>query len=218
MQNAIRVAMVEDQRLFLRMLTAALETLPSVEIVGAFESAEAADLAEIACDVVVCDISLPGVNGVDWCLRRREAQPDLGVLLLSSHAFPGLLSRLPMTSSEGWGYLLKDTVQDVAELGRAIEVVADGGMIIDRSLRSGASAATGSPLDRLTPGQRQLLGALSGGWSNESIATQLTITVKSVENAVSRLYQQLGIDSSDRSRNSRVEATRLFVEHSVFPT
>jgi DNA-binding NarL/FixJ family response regulator len=213
-RSLIDVLLIEDQPLLLSALKDVLDATPSISVVAAVGSVEQARSVTAHYDVLLTDISLPGQNGVEFARECKVQRPDVGVLLLSSHAFPALLSSLQEFSG-GWGYLLKDSVSDTEEVVRAIGTVADGGVIIDGALRARAMQKSGSVLEGLTPGQWSLLQAICGGWSNQSIAEQLNLTPKSVENAVGRLYQQLGISATDRSRNARVEATRLLLRHGL---
>jgi DNA-binding NarL/FixJ family response regulator len=212
--SPVKVLIVEDQSLLLDALKSALDLAAEISVVATATSVERARLVTEEYDVLLTDISLPGENGVEFARECKERHPDVGVLLLSSHAFPAALASLQPFAG-GWGYLLKASVTDTDEVARAIRIVADGGVVIDGALRARATPAAGSVLDALSPGQWQLLQALSGGWSNQSIAAQLNLTQKSVENAVGRLYQQLGIDATDRTRNARVEATRLLLRHGL---
>lgn len=212
--NTVNLLLIEDQRFLLTLLRDTLVRVPEFHVVAACESVEEADTVEATFDVAITDIALPGVNGFEWARARKKERPELGILLLSSHAFVSLLAQIPVSQSNGWGYLLKSSIGDVEELRRAVHIVADGGMVIEGEWRDRARPTAGSPLERLTPGQLQLLRALAGGWSNQAISDRLGITPKSVENAVSRLYQQLEINASDRERNARVEATQLFLRHS----
>jgi len=211
---AIDVLIVEDQLLLLGVLSETLAAIEGITIAATATTVEKARQTSAFYNVVLTDISLPGENGVQFARECKAKRPDVGVLLLSAHTFPAVLASLQEFAG-GWGYLLKDSVTDTTELARAIRIVADGGVMIDGALRANATPNAGSVLDRLSPGQWQLLQAISGGWSNQAISEQLSITPKSVENAVGRLYQQLGIDATDRTRNARVEATRLLLKHGL---
>jgi DNA-binding NarL/FixJ family response regulator len=210
----VGVLIVEDQTLLLDALRAALAGVDGVTVVGTATSAEQARSTSAHYDVLITDISLPGEHGVQLARALKQARPELGVLLLSAHVFPSLLTQLDEFDG-GWGYLVKDSVTDVDELARAVRLVAEGGVMIDGELRRSARRGAGTVLEALSPGQWQLLQAISGGWSNQAIADQLKLSPKSVENAVGRLYQQLGIDATDRTRNARVEATRLLLRHGL---
>lgn len=210
----VSVLIVEDQPLLLGALRASLDAVDGITVVAGAGSAEQARAVTAPYDVLVTDISLPGDDGVRLARTAKEERPDLGVLLLSAHAFPTVLAHLDGFAG-GWGYLLKDSVHDVAEVARAVRVVAEGGVMIDDRIGRSAQRGTGTVLDRLSPGQWRLLQAIGGGFSNQAIAQELHLTLKSVENAVGRLYQQLGIDATDRTRNARVEATRLLLRHGL---
>jgi len=214
MTPCIDVLIVEDHSLLLSALEQAIDGADGLRVTATADSAEQARRITDHFDVLLTDISLPGMNGVQFARECKERHADVGVLLLSSHAFPAVLSSL-QDFSGGWGYLLKGSVSDTDEVARAIRTVAHGGVLIDGALRANATPEAGSALDGLSPSQWRLLQAISGGWSNQAIAEQLCLAPKSVENAVGRLYQSLGIDSSDRTRNSRVEATRLLLRHGL---
>ncbi len=213
----IRVTIIEDQALLLMLLERELSKMAAIEVVGAFGSAEEADAADVEFDAAVVDIMLPGTNGVRWGLAAKRRHPDLGVVLLSTHVYPGLLARLPSAHAEGWAYLLKESVADPSELRRAIDVVLAGGVAIDPLVRARARPRVGTSAAQLTERQLQLLGLVSEGWSNAAIAERMVVTVKSVENALSRLYLRLGIDTDDQSLNQRVAASRLFFEQMTYP-
>ena len=210
----VSVLIVEDQPLLLGTLRASLEATDGITVAGSAGSAEQARSVTAHYDVLLTDISLPGDDGVRLARTAKEQRPELGVLLLSAHAFPSVLAHLDAFSG-GWGYLLKDSVTDIEEVARAIRVVADDGVVIDAALRRRARRGAGTVLEGLSPGQWQLLQAISGGLSNQAIAEQLHLSPKSVENAIGRLYQRLGLDGTDRTRNARVEATRLLLRHGL---
>jgi DNA-binding NarL/FixJ family response regulator len=210
-----RVVIIEDQALLAGLLRDSIGS--THEVVGVHASAEEADAADIHFDAAIVDIHLPGRNGIRWAIDVKRRDPDTGIVVLSSNAYPGLLARIPRSHAEGWAYLLKSAIHDTDQLRRAIEVACDGGILIDPSLRTRARPGLHTQSAGLTDAQWRLLGLLSEGWSNEAIAARLTITPKSVENALGRLYRKLGIDSSEGQRNARVAATRLFLEQGTFP-
>ncbi len=215
--ETIRVVIIEDQALLLTLLEREISQMESISVVGAFSSAEDADAAGTEFDAAVVDILLPGTNGVRWGLAVKRRNPDLGVVLLSTHVYPGLLARLPSAHAEGWAYLLKESVADPAELRRAIDVVLAGGVAIDPQVRARARPRVGTSTAQLTERQLQLLGLVAEGWSNQAIADRMVVTVKSVENALSRLYLRLGINAEDQSLNQRVAVSRLFYEQMTYP-
>lgn len=212
----VRVIIVEDQALLRQLLQTTL-TDAGVDVVATYGSAEEASKGSTDYDVAIVDIALPGQNGAMWSLDVKKSKPEVGILLLSSHAYPGLLAKVPGDIAAGWGYLLKDRINDPTELVRAIEVVDDGGIVLDSSLSARAQPRESQVVESLTDGQWKLLGLLSEGLSNDAIAERLVIAPKSVENAIGRLYVRLGISTNDPTINPRVAASRIFIEQSTYP-
>lgn len=211
-----RVIIVDDQTLLCRLLLSTL-TDAGYEVVATYGSVEDANLNSVEFDVAIVDIALPGQNGALWSLELKKLKPSVGILLLSSHAYPGLLAKVPSNIAGGWGYLLKDRINDPMELVRAIDVVREGGIVLDPSLSARAEPRESQAVKKLTDGQWKLLALLSEGLSNDAIAERLVIAPKSVENAIGRLYGRLGIRTHDLTINPRVAATRFFIEHSSYP-
>jgi DNA-binding NarL/FixJ family response regulator len=212
--SSVDVLIVEDQLLLLGALRVALDGFYGIRVVATASSVEAARKVTADYDVMLTDISLPGENGVQFARECKNARPELGVLLLSAHDFPAALAWL-QDFPGGWGYLLKDSLTDTDEVARAIQIVAGGGVMIDRGLRPGATPASGGLLEGLSAGQWQLLRAVSSGWSDQAIASQLDLSLSAVQDAITHLYRQLGIDATDRTRDARVEATRLLLRHGL---
>jgi DNA-binding NarL/FixJ family response regulator len=214
--TSTRVVIVEDQALLRQLLQSTL-TEAGIEVVETFGSAEEASASKAVFDVAIVDIALPGQNGAMWSLNLKKERPEVGILLLSSHAYPGLLAKVPQQISAGWAYLLKDRINDPSELVRAITVVREGGIALDQSLSARAQPRDSQVVRDLTEGQWKLLALLSEGLSNDAIAERLVIAPKSVENAIGRLYVRLGINTNDSSINPRVAASRVFIEQSTYP-
>ncbi len=203
---AYRVLLVENDALLRQSLAAAFRE-PWIEVVGAVGSAREATRIAAAqpLDVLLTDLELgSGPNGIVLAHALRRRQPDLGVVVLTSYADPRLvgakLSQLP----DGAEYVLKQSVDDLDVLRRAVSRAALGGG------RGGAEAPPGSPL---TDAQVEIMRLVAEGHSNAEIARRRFNTEKSVEVAVSRILRQLGIEP-DRARNPRVEIARAYFEMS----
>jgi DNA-binding NarL/FixJ family response regulator len=210
----VTVVVVEDSALLRNLLVESLTGCDAFEVIGAFASAEEARDSGWRADALVADLVLPGQNGFELAMGVKVADPSVAIVLISDHAYPRLLTSVPAAYAPGWAYLLKDSIAASADLARAIEVTIGGGVLIDSRLRQRATPRRGA---NLTEGQWQILGLLAEGWSNESLADKLVINAKSVENALSRLYLRLGIDTTDKAINPRVTATRYFLDNSVLP-
>lgn len=213
-EKAIRGIIVEDESLYRELLQTALDSLPQIEIVGAFGDAGSALAAAPALkpDVALLDIELGGgPNGVELALRLRYILPHLGIVILSNHSNPWLLASVPEESMEGWSYLLKSEVRDLATLARVIVGATQGLVVFSPQLIKKARAHGPSPLARLTPRQREVLELIAEGYSNAGIAQRLGISRKTVENYINELYGQLGIDPRDGSQQARVKAALMFL-------
>ena len=213
-----RVALVEDEALFRDLLRVSLAQESTLEVVGVFADPDTAlrEIPALGVDVAILDIDLgTSMTGVELGVRLRRHQPALGVMLLSNHADPQLLSSLPRDVSGGWSYLLKRSVTNVETLRRAIEGASMGLLLFDPELTRRTRPRRTGPLVELSPRQLEVLGLIAEGHSNGAIAAKLTLSERSVENHVSRIYTTLGVDATDRTAHARVMAVRLYLEGSV---
>jgi DNA-binding NarL/FixJ family response regulator len=215
----LRVILVEDEDLFRDLLQGALHRQPRLDVVGAFRDAAAALASgpSLEPDVAVLDIQLEsGMDGIHLGLALREVLPRLGIVLLSNHAdlrFVAALQRRPLT---GWSYLLKQSVRDVAALRRALEGAAHGDVVLDARLVAGLEPRAGGRPAHLTPRQRDVLALVAQGLNNASIAQQLALAEKSVENVLSDVYKVFGIDPAEQGVHARVTAVLLYLQESRF--
>lgn len=212
---ALRVLVVEDHPLFRDLVSQGIGDAPDIEVVGVFGSGLEA-LArgpELDADVALLDIELgEETTGIDVGLKLREHRPDMGLVLLSSHADPGVLTALPDDQAGGWSYLLKDSVRDIDTLIDAIRSASEGGLVIDHRLTTKRDAKRDSRVAELTPRQLEILQLVATGLSNAAIAERLVLAPKSVENHINTLYARLGVDSRDREVAARVQAARIYLD------
>lgn len=215
-EQKIRVALVEDEALFREMLVGALSRQAGLEVVGTADDAEnAVALArEVGPDVMLMDIELPGEkDGIDAALAIKRENPDMGIVILSSHDDPRYVTSLPLGESTGWAYLLKHSVRDLSAVVLAIEGCARGMVVMDPSLMARLSPREGSAVDRLTPRQQEVLRLLAEGLSNAAIARKLALEEKSIEGYINVIYQHLGL-SGEPEINMRVRAALAFLKSS----
>jgi DNA-binding NarL/FixJ family response regulator len=152
-------------------------------------------------DVAVVDIQMPpgrGDDGLRAALELRRRLPDTGVLVLSQYYEEQYALDLIGDSAEGVGYLLKERVGDVDAFTDAVARVAAGGSALDPEVvgRMLGRRRRDGPLDRLSPRERDVLGHLAEGKSNQGIAEALVVTSAAVEKHVTRIFQKLGLDAS----------------------
>jgi DNA-binding NarL/FixJ family response regulator len=217
--SEIRVAIVEDEPLFRGLLEHHLGRHSRLEVVGTYADAATALAAipDIAPDVVTLDIELPGrMDGIALGIALRQQLEQLGIVILSNHADPRFLGALPREAISGWSYLLKKSVTDIAALDRAVEGAAAGIVTLDQAVVAGMQPKPGGLLTRLTPRQRDILGLLAQGLTNSAIAEQLVLAEKSVENQLTSIYAELGIDRREEAVHPRVSAVLAYLKDSRF--
>jgi DNA-binding NarL/FixJ family response regulator len=152
-------------------------------------------------DVAVVDIQMPpgrGDDGLRAALELRRQLPDTGVLVLSQYYEEQYALDLIGESAEGVGYLLKERVGDVDAFRDAVGRVAAGGSALDPEVvgRMLGRRRREGPLDELSPRERDVLGHLAEGKSNQGIADALVVTTAAVEKHVTSIFQKLGLDAS----------------------
>ena len=196
---AVRVLLGEDDVL-MREGIARLLAEAGFEVVGQAGDAEALLRKALAHkpDVVIADVQMPpghGDDGLRAALELRKQRPETGVLVLSQYYEEGYALELIGAQPEGVGYLLKERVGDVEAFLQAVERVAAGGSALDPEVVGrmlGRRRAAG-PLDTLSPRERDVLGAMAEGKSNQGIAEALFVTAAAVEKHVTAIFQKLDL-------------------------
>jgi len=200
-EDTIRVAIVDDQRLFTKGLSGLVQMLPGVEVVGvAYDGEEGVLLCrEQEPDVVLMDISMPKMDGIAATREIKDLLPQTAVVILTGHeedehVFEGI-------KAGAQGYLLKDSEPE--DLSRAIRTVHAGNTIIAPDLaqkmlntfEGGRSSGRGSRVSPppLTERELEVIRALARGMSDRQIAQSLSISEKTVRNHTSNIYRKLHI-------------------------
>jgi DNA-binding NarL/FixJ family response regulator len=150
-------------------------------------------------DVAIVDIRMPPTH-TDEGLRaaqaiRAEHGTSVGILVLSQHVEPSFALRLVSDGVGGVGYLLKDRVKDVDDLADAIRRIANGGSVIDPTVVAvlvGRRARV--PLDDLTARERDVLGLMAEGRSNQAIGDRLGMARKTVEAHIATIFSKLQLE------------------------
>lgn len=213
-EEALRVAVVEDEPLFRDLLRVALDGLPGFSVVATLGSAAEAltRIPQLRPDVVLLDVELGAPpNGIEVARRLRADRPELGVVILSNHSAPEFVASLPLGRA-GWSYLLKSSVRDVAALERALHGAASGTITLDPHLVQRMGQRVQGPLAQLTPRQLEVLQLIAQGYNNAGIARRLVVTERTVENQVSQLYRALGADQGT-DVSPRVKAVLIYLQH-----
>ncbi|GAB3371501.1 response regulator transcription factor [Micromonospora halotolerans] len=202
MPDPVRVLLVDDHPIFLDGLCTALDGLPEIEIVGTAADGETAVVAvgDLCPDVVLMDLAMPGMGGVE-ATRRITARGDAAVLVLTMHADDESVYAAIRAGARG--YLLKGAAP--AEVARAVSAVAAGEAVFgtevaQRVLRffaEGPRSPSARPFPELTPREMEILDLVAQGLGNQAIARKLSVAPKTVRNSVSTILGKL--HAADRS-------------------
>lgn len=196
--TSTRVLLVDDHPVVRGGLVALLDTLPGIIVVGQVGDGAAAlrEVALLKPDVVVMDLRMPGMDGVEAVRRITTGYPGTAILILTMFDEESLITDALAAGARG--YLLKGAEQE--EIERAIRTVAAGATIfspgvVERVLHRSASASASKPLPQLTDREREVTDLLARGVSNAVIAERLEIAPKTVGNHISAIFLKLGVAS-----------------------
>src|SRR3984893_2316784 len=218
MDVPIRVVMAEDNYLVREGVRQLIESLPELELVAVCEDMDGLLKAveEHNPEVILTDIRMPPTGtdeGLQVAEQLRKSHPSTGVVVLSQYVESEYALALLEKGAAGRAYLLKERVGDVTQLVDAIKEVAAGGSVIDpkvvEALVAGRSRST-SPLDGLTPREREVLSEVAQGRNNAAIARALFLTERAVEKHINSIFSKLGL-SEEIDVHRRVKATLMYL-------
>jgi two-component system response regulator DesR len=192
----IRVLLAEDQAMMRGALAALLSLEPDIEVLGTVADGEAAvrEAYRLHPDILVSDIEMPGLTGLEVAERVRRFEVPCKVVILTTFARPGYLRRA--LDAGVAGYMIKDAPAD--QLASALRTVHGGGRVIDSQLAVGAWTEA----DPLSDRDRQLLRTAATGASAAEIAATLGLSAGTVRNYLSEVMGKLGA-------SSRIEAIQI---------
>jgi DNA-binding NarL/FixJ family response regulator len=194
----IRVLLAEDHAVVRTGLLQLLGDLDDVEVVGAATGGEeAVELAATSRpDVVLMDLEMPGMDGIEATRRIRSADPTVNVVVLTAFSDRGRI--LAAIDAGAVGYLLKDTEPD--DLIRGLHAAARGeSPLAPKAAQALVSARAAQQTDpELTPREREVLALLADGLPNKLIARRLDISEKTVKAHLTNIFQRIGV--SDRTQ------------------
>jgi DNA-binding NarL/FixJ family response regulator len=208
MTNLVRVLVADDHTLFREGLTAILTAADGTEVVGeAADGLEAIDQASAtSAEVILMDIMMPGMNGIEATKRILEANPEIGIIVLTMLEDDDSVFAAMCAGARG--YILKGA--DKAEVLKTIHAVADGealfGPAIARRLTRFFNVANSSSqqtfqtktFPELTERESEVLELIAQGSSNQEIAHRLHISPKTVSNHISNIFGKLQV--ADRAQ------------------
>lgn len=212
----MRVVIAEDLALLRDGLTRLL-TAYGFEVVEAVDNGPCLlrALTSLRPDVAVVDVRLPPTftdEGLQAATAARARIPGLPVMVLSQHVEQLYARELLSDRAGGVGYLLKDRVSDVARFVDAVRQVAEGGTVMDPEVIGQllARRSRETPVQRLTPREREVLALMAEGRSNAAIATRLSVTDKAVSKHINGIFAKLDLPPSDDD-NRRVLAVLAYL-------
>ena len=204
--TAVRVVVADDQRVVREGLVTVLGVLADVEVVGAAANGEeAVALVErYRPQVVLMDLRMPRLDGVEATRRIREAHPSTAVVVLTTYADDN--SILAALRAGALGYLTKDAGRE--EIARALHAAAAGQAVLDPAVQarlvtaaglSAGSSAPSRPLpDGLSPREAEVLCLIASGRTNAQIAQTLVVSASTVKTHINNLFAKAGI--TDRAQ------------------
>jgi DNA-binding NarL/FixJ family response regulator len=195
----IRVLITDDHPRFREGMQFMLRREPDLELVGEASTGEEAidKAAALQPDVILMDLRMPGVNGVEATRRIMETSPHIRVLVITMYEDDDTVFAALRAGARG--YLLKGA--DKAEVLRAIRAVASGeaifGPVVAQRLIQYFATQRPDPTPKvfpeLTEREREILALIAQGWSNAEIATRLVVSLKTVRNHVSNIFSKLEV-------------------------
>ena len=213
----IRVLLADDHMLFRQGVRRLLEVAGDIEVVGDAETGEeSVRLAEdLAPDIVLLDVAMPTVSGIDAARMIKASSPRAGIIMLTVHADEEFL--FEAIKAGAMGYLLKDCTPD--ELIRAIRVVHSGEGLLaptmaEKVMREFARTRETKDLAAvhlpLTPRELEILQQVTTGLANKEIANRLSISERTVKNHLSNIMEKLHV-------NSRTQAAVYALRRGLVP-
>ena len=204
----IRVLIADDHRFYREGVRALLGGLPDIEVVGEAANGDdtIAQAADLQPDVVLMDLKMPGLSGIEATRRILLESPHVGVLVVTMYEDDDSVFAAMRAGARG--YLLKDADRD--DLVRAIQAVSRGEAIFSPAIarrlmgyfaalrEAGSHAGPAPPFPDLTAREREILALIAQGHGNAAIAARLSLSVKTVQNHVSNIFSKLQV--ADRAQ------------------
>jgi len=198
---SVRVLLADDHKIMRDGLRALLDKVADVQVVAEAENGrDAVRMAkELKPNVIIMDMSMPELNGIDATRQILEEFPEMRVIALSMHSDKRFLSQVFRAGAVG--YLLKDCAFD--ELALAVQSVVKGekylspkltNVVVDNFMRPSSLSLPAVSMT-LTPREREVIQLIAEGETTKQIATQLHVSIKTIETHRSQLMQKLGVNS-----------------------
>lgn len=202
----IRVVIVDDHPMVAEGIQSILESYDDIDVVGTLSTGQDAvdQIDTLTPDVMLMDLNMPGVSGLNATEMILEKRPDTRILILSMHDSPEYIATALRHGASG--YVLKDVPTD--EIRTAIDTVMKGQQYLCTGAQGSLSPKTADGREPLTGREQTILLELATGKSNRDVAETLNISVRTVETHRQNIKRKLGISST-------AGLTRYAMEHGV---
>ncbi|WP_394177213.1 response regulator [Yoonia maritima] len=202
----IRILIVDDHPMVTEGIQAILESYDDIEVVGALNNGQDAvdQVVDLAPDVILLDLNMPGLSGLNATEFILEKRPDTRIVILSMHDSPEYISTA--LSHGARGYILKDVPTDA--IRTAIDTVMSGEQYLCTGAKGSLQPKISDGRETLTSREQTILLELAQGKSNKEVANTLNISVRTVETHRNNIKCKLGISST-------AGLTRYAMEHGV---
>jgi DNA-binding NarL/FixJ family response regulator len=207
MTEAVRVVVVEDHPLYRQAVTSLVDGMEGWQVVGSYADAESALPHVQSADLVVLDLGLPGVDGIEATGLFKQVDPDLAILVLTmSEETPVLVAAVRAGAS---GYLVKGSEPE--DIERALRAVARGQVVFGEQVAAAVLAQAGrrttvaadSAFPMLSAREVEVLDLIAAGRSNGEIAASLFVSPKTAKNHVSSILTKLGCTRTEAVARAR---------------
>ena len=216
-EEKIKVVIVDDQEIIREAFGTLISQEPTIDLIGNLkDGAEAIEMVPILDpNVVVMDVKMPRVNGIEAAQKIREKQPDVGIILLSAYDDSDFIREFLKDDPKGKAYLLKHTLGTIDELIRTIHDVAAGRTVLDPIMVEKLTAQKGipemSPLRDLTRRELEMLSLMAKACTNATVASILYIQPRTVEHHINSIFSKLGI-APESGQHARVQAVLAYMK------
>lgn len=200
--DKLRVLVADDSEFMRVAYKRILETQEHLEIVGMACDGEEAIMKAQATkpEVAILDIRMPKVNGIQAAHEILSTLPSTGIVIISAYDDPEYVLELLKNGARGKAYLLKTSIDDIEELIKAVEAVAQGGTVLDpaivQRLVNAYILQPGSPLVQLTEEQQEVLSLMTDGYNDASIGEILGLDDEELEAHTHAIYASFNLDAS----------------------
>ncbi len=197
--SAIRITIADDSEPTRLIYKRVLETQSEFEVVGIAADGEQAleQVMALVPDVVVLDIVMPKMNGIQVAQRIMKRHPDTGIVIVSSYAEPAYVSAIMESGARRKAYILKISLSEISELIRVVKAVADGQTVLDSTISQSLlrlyNQSSSSPLGSNTEEEKSVMQLMLEGHSTSFMTQTLEMNPAEIEANAASAYAKLGV-------------------------